>query len=179
MNKLHSLNRIPLATRHLLPNYQAPKTLSISPTLHQTTKSKSDDLAPNLSASYEAKAQNLTLPVVTKPSMFQTLKELVGMQGSLKYPQPVLTYASYRLYMSVQYQVDYDKFFKLLNSPDTMYSFCLVNFLHIWLVSIPLMHFGQTGLFVRKQLYRNMWRDIETRDRKLKVKARRYSKKNK
>lgn len=141
-----------------------------SPILFQKGSSDVSDaqFSPSLSTNYEMKSQNLNLPVVTKQSMFQQMKEFIGLQGSLKYPQPVLTYASYRLYMSIQYQVDYDKFFKLCESPDTMYSFCLINFLHIWLVSIPLMHFGQTGLYVRKALYRNMWKDIETRDRKLK-----------
>lgn len=141
-----------------------------SPILYQKSSTDPSDaqFSPSLSTNYEMKNQNLNLPAVTKQSMFQQMKEFIGLQGSLKYPQPVLTYASYRLYMSIQYQVDYDKFFKLCESPDTMYSFCLINFLHIWLVSIPLMHFGQTGLYVRKALYRNMWKDIETRDRKLK-----------
>jgi cytochrome b pre-mRNA-processing protein 3 len=113
----------------------------------------------------QANKQHYMVPVA--PSFFQKVKESMGFQGSLKYPQPVLLYASYRLYLSIQYQVDYDKFFKLCNAPDVMYSFCLINFLHVWLVSVPLMQLGSTGLFVRKNLYKNMWKDIETRDRKL------------
>lgn len=138
-----------------------------TPILYQKSSPTDTQFSPSLSSNYEMRNQNLNLPMVTKQSMFQKMKEFVGLQGTLKYPQPVLTYASYRLYLSIQYQVDYDKFFKLCESPDTMYSFCLVNFLHIWLVSIPLMHFGQTGLYVRKALYNNMWKDIETRGRKL------------
>ena len=107
------------------------------------------------------------LPVAVPPSYFQKIKQSMGFQGGLRYPQPVLLHAAYRLYLSIQYQTDYDKFFQLCNAPDVMYSFCLINFLHVWLASIPLMHFGQTGMFVRTNLYKNMWKDIETRDRKL------------
>lgn len=143
-----------------------------TPVVYSKTSQKSeiDEItsAPSLSANYNVNRQNLHLPMVTKQSYFNVFKEMIGFQGSLKYPQPVLTVASYRLYLCIQLQVDYDKFFKLLNSPDTMYSFCLVTFLHIWLLSVPLMQLGQTGLFVRKALYKNMWKDIEIRDRKLK-----------
>lgn len=170
MNRLYSTMQLvrPLHSNSLF-SVRALHKIS-SPILYQksSTDASEAQFSPSLSTNYEMKNQSLNLPMVTKQSIFQKLKESIGLQGSLKYPQPVLTYASYRLYMSIQYQVEYDKFFKLCESPDTMYSFCLVNFLHIWLVSIPLMHFGQTGLYVRKALYRNMWKDIETRDRKLK-----------
>lgn len=131
-------------------------------------KSDETGFSTNLSETYEQKSRNPFLPVTTTQSYFQKIKQMVGFQGDLKYPQPVMSYAAYRLYMSIQYQIDYEKFFKLCNSPDVMYSFCLITFLHIWMLSVPLMQFGQSGLYVRKALYKNMWKDIETRDRKLK-----------
>lgn len=138
--------------------------------LYAKASNPSDEFAqPSLSSSYSQQQVMSNLPVVTKQSMFYKLKQFVGFQGDLKYPQPVLTIAAYRLYMSIQYQIDYDKFFKLLDSPDTMYSFCLINFVHIWLVSVPLMQFGKTGHYVRTALYKNMWSDIETRSKKLKA----------
>lgn len=160
-------------------------TINTSQKIHTPSSilfSKNPDPKPldftttSLQSSYELNRQNLNLPVVTQQTMMHKFKEFLGLQGDLKYPQPVLTIASYRLYMCIQYQVDYEKFFKLCQSPDVMYSFCLINFLHIWLLSVPLMQFGQTGLYVRKALYKNMWKDIETRDRKLK---RPMNKKNK
>ncbi len=134
------------------------------------------DFTTSLQATYEQNRQNPNLPVVTQQTFMHKFKEFLGFQGDLKHPQPVLTIAAYRLYMCIQYQVDYDKFFKLCQSPDVMYSFCLINFLHVWLLSVPLMQFGQTGHYVRKALYKNMWKDIETRDRKL---ARPMNKQNK
>lgn len=107
------------------------------------------------------------LPVLVKPTVFQKMKEILGLQGDLRYPQPVLTMASLRLYLCIQYQVDYDKFFQKCNYPDVMYSFCLITFLHVWLVSVALMQYGRSGLFVRKLLHKNMWKDIETREKKL------------
>ncbi|RMZ95113.1 succinate-semialdehyde mitochondrial [Brachionus plicatilis] len=107
------------------------------------------------------------LPVLVKPTVFQKMKEIFGYQGDLRYPQAALTMASLRLYLSIQYQVDYDKFFQKCQYPDVMYSFCLVTFLHVWLVSVALMQYGRSGLFVRKLLHKNMWKDIETREKKL------------
>ena len=75
--------------------------------------------------------------------------------------------ASLRLYLCIQYQIDYDKFFKKLQMPDVMYSFCLITFLHVWLVSVALAQYGRSGLFVRRMLIQNMWKDIETRAKKL------------
>ncbi|CAF0964256.1 unnamed protein product [Brachionus calyciflorus] len=110
---------------------------------------------------------NTNLPVLVKPTIFQKFKETFGFQGNLRYPQPVLTMSSLRLYLCIQYQVDYDKFFQKCEYEDVMYNFCLINFLHVWLVSVALMQYGQSGLFVRKLLHKNMWKDIETREKKL------------
>lgn len=110
---------------------------------------------------------NTKVPTVVKPSLFDRLKQSFGMQGNLRYPQPLLQISAQRLYLCIQYQIDYDKFFKKCDMPDVMYSFCLVTFLHVWLISVALMHYGQTGLFVRKSLHANMWTDIQTRERKL------------
>lgn len=86
--------------------------------------------------------------------------------------------AALRLYLCITYQVDYDKFFKKLDLPDVMYSFCLVTFLHVWLVSVALMQYGRSGQFVRRVLIKNMWKDIETRAKKLNVSMNKEDKKN-
>lgn len=133
------------------------------------TSQSNDFESPSLSTSYEQNRNaNAFLPVTQKQSMFHNFKEFLGFQGDLKYPQPVLTFSAYRLYMCIQFQIDYEKMYKLCNTPDTMYSYCLITFLHIWMLSVPLMQLGKSGHFVRKALYRNMWKDIEARDRKLK-----------
>ncbi len=107
------------------------------------------------------------LPVIIKPTLFQKMKEALGFQGGLTYPQPVLTLSSLNLYLCIQYQIDFDKFFIKLNYPDVFYSYCLINFFHVWLLSVPLMNFGRSGLYVRKLLHQNMWKDIEARAKKL------------
>ena len=130
--------------------------------------SKKEDIMESANSyGFTLNTNKFNLPVPIKPTIFQKLKEQFGFQGTLRHPQPALAMASFRIYLSIQYQIDYDRFFKLCESPDVMYSFCLVTFLHVWLASIPLFQHGQTGLFVRRELYRNMWTDIETRARKL------------
>merc|ERR1712127_167111 len=108
-----------------------------------------------------------TLPVFVPPTRFMRLKEFMGYQGGLSYPQPVLSVAALNLYLCIQYQIDFDKFFKKLNYPDVFYSYCLINFLHVWLLSVPLIHYGRSGIHVRKLLHQNMWKDIEARAKKL------------
>jgi cytochrome b pre-mRNA-processing protein 3 len=127
-------------------------------------------------ASFSLEYNKSNLPVIVNASYFQKFKEALGLQGNLRYPQPILVATSLRLYLCIQYQVDYDKFFKKFDMPDVMYSFCLVTFLHVWLVSVALMEFGYSGLFVRRLLTQNMWKDIEMREKKLK---RPMNKKNK
>lgn len=128
--------------------------------------SKQNDLNNNIELKND---RNFLLPVKVDTTIIQRLKQSLGFQGDFRYPQPVLTYASFRLYLCIQYQVDYDRFFRLCALDDVMYSWCLITFLHCWMISVPLMQHGQSGLFVRRELYKNMWKDIETRERKLKA----------
>ena len=123
-------------------------------------------------------AATTNLPTVVKPSFFDRFKEGLGFQGALKYKPRALLLASYRLYMCIQYQVDFDKFYAKLNAPDVMYSYCVVNFLHVWLVSVPLGAHGHTGRRVRKRLIENMWMDIEERAKQLKVTMKKEDKRN-
>ena len=112
---------------------------------------------------------NKSLPVSKPGSYFDKLKESLGLQGGLRHPQALLTIAGLRLYLCIQYQVNYDKLFQTCQMSDVMYSFCLITFLHVWLISIQLTQHGRTGLHVRRLLHQNMWKDIETRARKLKA----------
>lgn len=84
-----------------------------------------------------------------------------------RYKQMQLKIAAMRIYLCISYQVNYDTFYKKLDMPDVMYSFCLVTFFHVWMVSVALMQYGHSGLFVRKCLHEFMWKDIETRAKKL------------
>ena len=78
----------------------------------------------------------------------------------------------YLVFLNIQvlfalFFLDFDKFFVKLELPDVFYSYCLINFLHVWMVSVPLAQYGRTGLFVRKRLHEHMWKDIETKAKKL------------
>jgi hypothetical protein len=101
------------------------------------------------------------LPTPVKRTLFQKISRSLGFQDDLKYHKNALAVAALNLYLCIQYQVDFDVIMKKCDMPDVMYSFCLVTFLHVWLISVALMHFGETGLFVRNKLYENMWKDIE------------------
>ena len=137
--------------------------------------SKSNDIVTEIELGKKENPNHL-LPVKVNASIFDRLKKGLGFQTDYRYPQPVLSYAAFRLYLCIQYQVDYERFFRLCSLDDVMYSWCLITFLHCWMISLPLMQQGQTGLFVRRALYKNMWKDIETRERKL---GRTMNKKNK
>jgi hypothetical protein len=115
------------------------------------------------------KFNKTNLPIVVKPGFFDKIKESLGFQGGLRYPPPILTQAALRLYLCIQYQIDYDRMYKKCDMPDVMQSFCLITFLHVWLLSVALMQHGRTGLYVRKTLHQVMWKDIETREKKLKA----------
>jgi hypothetical protein len=50
-----------------------------------------------------------------------------------------------------------------------MNSFCLITFFHVWLVSVALMKHGRDGVFLKRALIESMWKDIDTRSRKLRA----------
>lgn len=152
LNRLYKLNHICQSNSRYL--YSKPSILF--------NKQETDGF--NLD---ETSLSKQNLPVIVKPTLFQKLKESLGFQGGLTYPQPVLTLSSLNLYLCIQYQIDFDKFFTKLNYPDVFYSYCLINFFHVWLLSVPLMNYGRSGLYVRKVLHQNMWKDIEARAKKL------------
>jgi hypothetical protein len=109
---------------------------------------------------------------VPELNLIQKMKQKLGF--GFKYNQSTLSYAAINLYLCIQYQIDYDKFFKKLDLPDVMYSYCLITFLHVWMISVVLMRTESTfdystGVQLRKLLVANMWKDIETRAKKLKV----------
>ena len=113
----------------------------------------------------------LSRNLVPSMSIIERTKQRAGY--GFVYPQVRLRFAAANLFFSIQYQVDYDKFFRKLEAPDVMNSYCLITFFHVWLVSVALMRNDQsvrnytTGLEVRRCLMKNMWTDIETRARKL------------
>lgn len=43
----------------------------------------------------------------------------------------------------------------------------VITFLHVWMISVPLFEFGQTGLFMKKLIIQNMWSDINKRESQL------------
>lgn len=132
----------------------------------QTPLSTSQDLNDQKIQQIEkmALAKMPELPLTLK------LKQKLGL--GYRYPQQRLKFSAVNLYLSIQYQIDYDKFFKKLNAPDVMNSHCLVNFLHVWMICVALMRPEDpvnyvTGIEIRNSLIRNMWTDIEKRARKL------------
>jgi len=104
--------------------------------------------------------------MVVRPWL-NSLKQWLGMQGSLTYPQQVMAESAASIYLCITYQVDYDKFIAECGMTDVMSSFCVVTFLHTWMVSVALMKFGESGTYCKQMLIECMWMDIEKRARKI------------
>jgi hypothetical protein len=106
---------------------------------------------------------NQNLPVIVKPSLITRVKEAFGYQGSYRYSQKTMTVSGIRLYLCIQKQIDYDKFFNVCQSRDVFASFCFITFLHVWMISVRLAQEGRSGEYVKQRLIQSMWDDINKR----------------
>ncbi|CAL8144378.1 unnamed protein product [Orchesella dallaii] len=93
----------------------------------------------------------------------RTLRKL----GFTDIPKSILKQSGYLIYMKIADEVDYIKFFKLLNLPDTYASWFIVVELHVWLVAARLMQDDKEGRLVRNSLIKAMWEDNEAKSKKL------------
>ena len=109
-------------------------------------------------------SNNLPVPV---SNWFNSMKESVGLQGRYRYKQNQMAAAGVYLYLCIQKQIDFKQFFQICNSRDVYVSFCLVTFLHVWMVCVRLAEEGQSGKFVRNRLIEAMYNDIGERVKKL------------
>ena len=123
-------------------------------------------ISSKFSTTRATKAINSNLPVPVK-SYLNSFKEFFGLQGGYRYQQHIMARSSINLYLCIQKQIDYDKFFEVCKARDVFFSFCLVTFLHVWLVSVRLADEGRSGKFVRNKLIEAMYNDISERMKKL------------
>jgi hypothetical protein len=100
-------------------------------------------------------------------NFYNTLKEKAGFQGRYRYRQALMGQAGFHLYLCIQKQLDYKKWFQICNSRDVYLSFCLITYLHVWMVCVRLANEGMSGKFVRNRLIEAMYEDIGARMRKL------------
>ena len=100
-------------------------------------------------------------------NFYYSLKEKAGFQGRYRYRQPQMAIAGFRLYLCIQKQIDYKKWFKVCNSRDVYFSFCLITYLHVWMVCVRLADEGISGKYVRNRLIESMYADIAERMKKL------------
>jgi cytochrome b pre-mRNA-processing protein 3 len=156
-----------MLTRRLPRLTLAFKPLSITHVPSLTLKTTS--ISNNQQESFEN--VNLNLPIVRKPSVFDQVKEKLGFQGSFRYSQTVMRRSGLRLYLCLEQQVEYEKFFKLCKLEDVFANWCLITFLHVWLISVRLADESRSGLFVRRELVDVMWKDITERTTKLRVRG--------
>ncbi|CAF1007732.1 unnamed protein product [Adineta steineri] len=103
------------------------------------------------------------LPILYIPSLMSRIKMKLGLQGELREPQNVLYQASAISYYMIGSSVDYDAIQRELDMPDVFASFGRIVFLHIWFLLVRYIQLGPTGLFLRRQLARTMWTDLDLR----------------
>ncbi|ODM92742.1 Ubiquinol-cytochrome-c reductase complex assembly factor 1 [Orchesella cincta] len=93
----------------------------------------------------------------------RTLRKL----GFTYIPKSVLKQCGYLIYMKIADELDYMKFFKMLDLPDTYASWFIVSELHVWLICTRLMQDGKEGRIVRNSLIKAMWEYNEAKSKKL------------
>jgi cytochrome b pre-mRNA-processing protein 3 len=156
---MKSLNR----SKFFLFRINHHSNILFSTTLSSSQKKEANKKNEDL----DMKSLSTNLPVLYKPTIFNRFKEAFGYQGSHRYTQNSMAIAGVRLYLCIQKQIDYDQFFKVCESRDVFYSFCLVTYLHVWMVCVRLAEEGHSGKFVRNRLIEAMWKDVSERIKKM------------
>lgn len=118
------------------------------------------------------------LPVLYVPSLMSRIKMKLGLQGELREPQRVLYQAAAISYYMIGSSVDFEGIQRELDMPDVYASFGRVVFLHVWFLLVRYVQLGMsafllsieslpssgpTGVFLRRQLARTMWVDLDLR----------------
>lgn len=99
-----------------------------------------------------------------KKNIFQRLKKKMFPHANLRISRNVLGQAGTVLSTCCTHQVDVEQFFKILDLPDTYYSWWLVTELHIWMLFIRL-NVGKTeeGLLCRHHMMNEVYKDMDNR----------------
>ncbi|CAF4815869.1 unnamed protein product [Rotaria sp. Silwood1] len=103
------------------------------------------------------------LPILYEPSLISRIKMKLGLQAELREPQKVLYQAAAISFYMITSSVDFDAIQRELDMPDVFASFGRIIFLHVWFLLVRYVQLGPTGIFLRRQLARTMWTDLDLR----------------
>lgn len=99
------------------------------------------------------------------------LKKVLKKVGFAHNSKSRLRVCSHILYESVADKINYMNFFEYFNLPNTFNSWFLVTELHVWMLLVRSMaegsESGEDGRFLRNSIVEAMWRDVNTRAKKL------------
>lgn len=112
------------------------------------------------------------VPIAQKPIVLSVLpKHLTFLQRMLMklgLKQSRLLAIAYLSYEHmIDNVIDYETFYKVLNMPDTMFSWFLVTELYVWMLMVRYMVEGEDGKILRDHLAEEMWEDVKQRVDKL------------
>lgn len=100
---------------------------------------------------------------VSEVPFFESVRNYIKLQ----FRKHKLRASGYYLYECIADQLDYNKFIKLLDLPDTFNSWFLVTELHVWMLMARLMGDPKYGRFTRNSLVEALWKDVDARAKKL------------
>jgi hypothetical protein len=103
------------------------------------------------------------LPVIYVPTLISRIKMKLGLQAELREPQKILYQAAAISYYMITSSVDFEAIQRELDMPDVFASFGRIVFLHMWFLLVRYVRLGPTGIFLRRQLARTMWMDLDLR----------------
>ncbi|XP_063243974.1 ubiquinol-cytochrome-c reductase complex assembly factor 1 [Bacillus rossius redtenbacheri] len=95
------------------------------------------------------------------------LKRLSRRMGWLDHSRSILRMSGYLLYENVADKVDYARFFKEFDMPDTFLSWFVITELHLWMLMVRMTAEGKEGEFVRNCMLNALWDDATVRAKKL------------
>lgn len=99
------------------------------------------------------------------------LKKVLKKVGFAHNSKSRLRVCSHILYESVADKINYMNFFEYFNLPNTFNSWFLVTELHVWMLLVRSMaegsESGEDGRFLRNSIVEAMWKDVNTRAKKL------------
>lgn len=99
------------------------------------------------------------------------LKKVLKKVGFAHNSKSRLRVCSFLLYESVADRINYINFFEYFNLPNTFNSWFLVTELHVWMLLVRSMaegsESGEDGRFLRNSIVEAMWKDVNTRAKKL------------
>ncbi|XP_057339115.1 ubiquinol-cytochrome-c reductase complex assembly factor 1 [Microplitis mediator] len=102
--------------------------------------------------------------MVPKESLYNRMKEKVYYHAFEKY---IFRTKGYLLYRHSCDSLNYIKFMKDHEMPDTFFSWFLVTELHVWMLMVRLMAAGREGVETRHNLVGALWQDTDVRKKQL------------